>query len=369
MRRTVSAEGLRATSVERARRQVEPPTGDAAAAGLGAVRGRRPARARGRAAPGADRPVGRAARPSSSWPVRSSTAKLGDAAIEVVATAAGSRWSSAGDFVDAVEQLGSARLRHRRREARRADRARGRAVPVRPGGLRRPRAARRDHQPPGPGSSTARRSSGPCSRARRRRRRSRWRCTPSPPGTGRSSWPSRTTRSSPPTGSNASWRCRPVGGRADRRPARPAGGGAGHASTTARSSSTSWSTPRSSAASGSSSATTSSTAPSPARLDEAPGDHRMNGCTPLGTTDDTRVVAPRAPREQVEHHGGAHDPSGRDPGRAAAIRLRLPAGDRELAKRSARSPRPATASRASRACRRRWPTSCWSSKTARSASR
>lgn len=31
--------------------------------------------------------------------------KLGDDAIEVVATAAGSRWSSASDFVDAVEQL------------------------------------------------------------------------------------------------------------------------------------------------------------------------------------------------------------------------------------------------------------------------
>jgi F-type H+-transporting ATPase subunit delta len=36
--------------------------------------------------------------------------KLGDEAIEVVATAAGSRWSSASDFVDAIEQLGALAL-------------------------------------------------------------------------------------------------------------------------------------------------------------------------------------------------------------------------------------------------------------------
>jgi F-type H+-transporting ATPase subunit delta len=36
--------------------------------------------------------------------------KLGDEAIDVVATAAGSRWSSTSDFVDAIEQLGALAL-------------------------------------------------------------------------------------------------------------------------------------------------------------------------------------------------------------------------------------------------------------------
>ena len=67
------------------------------------------------------------------------------------------------------------------------------------------------------------------------------------------------------------------------------------------------------------------------------------------------------------HDDGADDPSGGDPGRAPELRRRLQARRRPAARRSARSPRPVTASPGSRACPRRWPTSCSSSRTARSA--
>ena len=99
--------------------------------------------------------------PSAASEAKSSLArgvfgdKLGAGAIDVAATAAAARWSSTGDFVDAIEQLGALALVIDSEKANQLERPRGRALPLRSHRFGRPGAARRDHQPRGPGPAPA----------------------------------------------------------------------------------------------------------------------------------------------------------------------------------------------------------------------
>ncbi|MEJ7744920.1 MAG: F0F1 ATP synthase subunit delta [Nocardioidaceae bacterium] len=105
--RGVSAEGMarldRAARVAGGRRRCRT-------AGCGAVRRSRRRQSRGIAAARDDRPVGvfvsqERLGAGGAWPARCQTPT-----VEVLAAAAGARWSSASDFVHALEQLGALAL-------------------------------------------------------------------------------------------------------------------------------------------------------------------------------------------------------------------------------------------------------------------
>ena len=87
-----------------------------------------------------------------------------------------------------------------------------------------------------------------------------------------------------------------------------------------------------------------------------------DGCSP---DHRTQVQAPAARTTRARtHDGGTDDSTRRDPGSPGQVRRELHSPTPRPARRSARWSPPATVSPGSRVCRRRWPTSCWSSRTA-----
>ena len=161
-------------------------------------------------------------------------------------------------------------------------------------------------------------------------------------------WPAPTAPSARRSRTTARWRPQAAGERRGHRPGgraarrrRPDAPAAalGQAVRPRRSTSTWSSTPTSSAASASRSVTTSSTAPSPA-ASTTPAAASSADRHDHGTTSSR----PADRQESRDEDDGALDPSGGDPRRAAEVRRGLQARRRPARKRSAPSPRPATAS-------------------------